>query len=251
MCNMFASGVTWADAHPKKVDNDCKFCKQEEIVNHKSDECDLSYDGETLCVDVDIPLTWCSATGYYSFSINYCPMYGRKLKKVIMKQERILSFGKYKGQEVKYIILTHIGYIMWCFENINRFKLTDEEQALYDAVAIMIKKYDTQMTFPVELMYKYVSDKEALEKLDTPFVEYCGYTCIKKEYAGTEIYKSVEKYKSVDPDILERSLIGSISLDGLRHLSHSMSKEIERAYSNGESVDDIFGGWGSMNDYKN
>lgn len=35
-----------------------------------------------------------------------------------MKEERKLTFGKYKGQEIKYIILTHIGYIMWCFENI-------------------------------------------------------------------------------------------------------------------------------------
>lgn len=81
ICNMFASGVTWADAHPKGVTNDCKFCKQEEVVTHKSKECDLSYDGETLCVDVDIPLTWGSATGYYGFSVNYCPMCGRKLSK--------------------------------------------------------------------------------------------------------------------------------------------------------------------------
>ena len=47
-----------------------------------------------------------------------------------MQEERKLTFGKYKGQDIKYIILTHIGYIMWCFENINWFKLTDEEQAL-------------------------------------------------------------------------------------------------------------------------
>ena len=33
-----------------------------------------------------------------------------------MNQDRILTFGKYKGQEIKYIILTHIGYIMWLFE---------------------------------------------------------------------------------------------------------------------------------------
>lgn len=59
--------------------------------------------------------------------------------KLVIK-ERTLTFGKYKGQEIKYIILTDIGYIVWCFENIRRFKLTDEEQAIYDAVAIMIKK---------------------------------------------------------------------------------------------------------------
>lgn len=75
----FVIGAEWADVHPKKSDTSCKFCKQEEVVAHRSKECDLSYDGETLCVDIDIPLTWGSATGYYGFSVNYCPMCGRKL----------------------------------------------------------------------------------------------------------------------------------------------------------------------------
>ena len=70
-----------------------------------------------------------------------------------MNQERVLTFGKYKGQDIKYIILTHIGYIMWCFENIDWFKLTDEEQALYDAIAIMIKRERLPMTFPVIDMF--------------------------------------------------------------------------------------------------
>lgn len=161
-----------------------------------------------------------------------------------MKQERILSFGKYKGQEVKYIILAHIGYIMWCFENISWFKLTDEEQAIYDAVAIMIKKYDMQMTFPVELMYKHIKNREAFEKLDTPFVEYYGYTCCKEKDVNNPIYKSVEKYKTDD------ITMPNYSLGGLRYLSHVMNKVIEDAYLNGESDDDIFGGWCSMNDYK-
>lgn len=79
MINMFGSGVTWADAHPEEIEG-CDFCKQERVSTHKSKECDLSYDGETLCVDIDIPLTWGSATGYYGFNINYCPFCGRKLK---------------------------------------------------------------------------------------------------------------------------------------------------------------------------
>lgn len=78
MINMFGSGVTWADAHPKEIEG-CDFCKQERVATHKSKECDLSYDGETLCADIDIPLTWGSATGYYGFDINYCPFCGRKL----------------------------------------------------------------------------------------------------------------------------------------------------------------------------
>ena len=75
----FTAGAEWADSHPKETVSGCKFCDQEEIVTHKSKECDFSYDGETLCADIDIPLTWGSATGYYGFSINYCPMCGRKL----------------------------------------------------------------------------------------------------------------------------------------------------------------------------
>ena len=73
-----------------------------------------------------------------------------------MTKDRQMTFGKYKGEDIKYIILTHIGYIMWCFENIEWFKLTDEEQDLYDAIAIMIKKERLPMTFPVEMMYKHM-----------------------------------------------------------------------------------------------
>lgn len=77
------------------------------------------------------------------------------------KENRKMIFGKYKGQDIKYIILTHIGYIMWCFENIYWFKLTEEEQALYDAIAIMIKKEHLPMAFPVEMMYKHIKDRES------------------------------------------------------------------------------------------
>ena len=75
----FVAGAEWADAHPKEIDG-CDFCKQKRIATHRSKECDLSYDGETLCVDIDMPLTWGSATGYYGFDVNYCPFCGRKLK---------------------------------------------------------------------------------------------------------------------------------------------------------------------------
>ena len=79
MINMFGSAVTWAEEHPKDIEG-CDFCKQLGGINHKSDECYLSYDGETLCVDIDMPLSWGSATGYYGFDINYCQFCGRKLK---------------------------------------------------------------------------------------------------------------------------------------------------------------------------
>lgn len=163
-----------------------------------------------------------------------------------MSQDRILTFGKYKGQEIKYIILTHIGYIMWCFENLKWFRLNEEEQALYDAIAIMIKKDNLEMAFPVELMYNHIKNREAFDKLKTPFITFCGYTCHKSSEKDNPICKSIEKYESHR----KISSFGSISLDYLGGLHHSMEKEIERAQLNGESDDDIFGGWGNMGDYR-
>lgn len=112
------------------------------------------------------------------------------------KKERRLSFGKYKGQEIKYIILTDIGYIVWCLENIRRFKLTDEEQAIYDAVAIRIRKSNWQwlMTFPIGLMYEHIKNKDAFEKLETPFIENFEYIAFKESEKDNPICKSIEKY---------------------------------------------------------
>lgn len=78
---------------------------------------------------------------------------------------------------------------MWCFENIDCFKLTEEEQALYDALAIMIKKEGLQMTFPVETMYKHVKNREALDKLETPFFLNGGHTACRAEDKENPICK--------------------------------------------------------------
>lgn len=112
------------------------------------------------------------------------------------KKERTLSFGKYKGQEIKYIILTDIGYIVWCLENLKRFKLTDEEQAIYDAVAIMIRKsnWEMLMTFPITLMYNRIKNRDAFEKLETPFIEGFAYISFKESEKDNPICKSIEKY---------------------------------------------------------
>lgn len=120
-----------------------------------------------------------------------------------MNQERVLTFGKYKGQDIKYIILTHIGYIMWCFENIDWFKLTDEEQALYDAIAIMIKRERLPMTFPVEMMYKHIKDMEALGRLKTPFTfngEYTSYKVSEKDNPVCKSIENTEYVKHIDPE---------------------------------------------------
>lgn len=75
----FVKGAEWADEHPQKAGG-CDFCNELAGINHKSDECYLSYNDDILTIDVDIPLSWGSATNSYRFNINYCPFCGRKLK---------------------------------------------------------------------------------------------------------------------------------------------------------------------------
>lgn len=83
---------------------------------------------------------------------------------------RVMTFGKYKGKPIMQVIAAHIGYIMWCFENIPWFSLNEDEQKFYDYQAIAIKKYGEAMIFPVELMYKHVKDQKALADLRTPYL---------------------------------------------------------------------------------
>lgn len=106
--------------------------------------------------------------------------------------DRQFTFGKYTGHDIKEIILSHIGYVMWCFENIKGFQLNDDEQMVYDAAAICIKKYNVRMTFPVDLMYKHVKDRESLENLVTPFIDRNGYQQITD--TDSPVYNSVKKY---------------------------------------------------------
>lgn len=161
-----------------------------------------------------------------------------------MNQERVLTFGKYKGQDMKYIILAHIGYIMWCLENLKWFRLNEEEQALYDAVAILIKKDQDRLEipFPTEIMYKHVKDREALRCLMTPFFHEGDFISVHERDIDNPIVQSVMKY------------VGAVktrrTCSTLRDLAHCMNREIERARFNDENDDDIFGGWGSMNNYK-
>lgn len=90
-----------------------------------------------------------------------------------MKEERVFQFGKYKGQPIKKVILKHMGYVIWCLDNVDGFKLTDEEQAVYDALAIANVKYSVKMVFPDERMLAHVKNKDAFDRGETPFVV-CG-----------------------------------------------------------------------------
>ena len=150
-----------------------------------------------------------------------------------MDAGRKMTFGKYKGQDVKYIILTHIGYIMWCLEHIEWFSLTDEEQAIYDALAIMIKKEHIEMTFPTDILYKHIKN----QNLRTPFISNGNYISYFKRDADNPIIKSVIKYKTSEN-------INHLNTNELCYcLMHEVNRQVEYAEANGETDEEIFGGW--------
>lgn len=109
-------------------------------------------------------------------------------------EDRNLTFGKYKGSPIKKIILTHIGYIMWCLDNLNWFKLNDDEQDLYDAIAIAVVKYNIDTVFPTEKLIPHIKNKENFEKKETPFrIESSG--SIWPDDMESPIVKGVLKYR--------------------------------------------------------
>lgn len=91
-------------------------------------------------------------------------------KEELAVEIRRMTFGKYKDYPVIQVIAEHIGYIMWCFENIPHFRLNHVEQTFYDWIAIAIVKQKAPMTFPIEPMLKHVRDREALKKRETPYI---------------------------------------------------------------------------------
>lgn len=149
-----------------------------------------------------------------------------------MNNLRRLTFGKYKGEYILYIIATHIGYIMWCLDNIKNFKLNDIEQKYYDWTAIGIMKYNLPMTFPVDLMCKYVKDKNNLNLLNTPLI-WDGYT-FTANIDDKEIFNLLAD---------ARVLVKQPSLGDLDGLHHSLWKDADNALANGEDEEDVFGGW--------
>jgi len=101
---------------------------------------------------------------------------------------RTINFGKYKGATINWLIITHIGYVMWCLNNVKHFVLNDKEQELFDYMAIAILKYKPSMLFPIKDLQQHIKNTEALENLDTPFILHNGNTQISKEHP---LYKEI------------------------------------------------------------
>lgn len=110
-------------------------------------------------------------------------------------EARKIHFGKYKGEYIVTLIAEHIGYIMWCLNNIKSFHLTYEEQIIYDAFAISIIKGKLNMTFPINDLKVHIKDKDSLDKLESPiFHEKDGKGYFVRSKAKEDVRDVVLKY---------------------------------------------------------
>lgn len=125
--------------------------------------------------------------------------------------DKILNFGKYKGQPVKKIILTHIGYIMWCLSNLTWFKLDEDEQKLYDAMALSVLDSDCETTYPKNNLKPFISDPsaKALFRITDSGVIYPN-----REDINNPIVKDIMKYKTKTSPYID--------LGGLMHTAMKM-----------------------------
>lgn len=144
---------------------------------------------------------------------------------------RKLTFGKYKGEYILYIISTHIGYIMWCLENLSWFKLTDIEQKYYDWCAIGIVKYSLPMTFPIDLMCRHIKDTDSYKTLSTPLV-----------WNGSDFRIRLNDQEMLNM-LTEAGVIecGVPDID-LSGINRSFEKDAQIALEKAESEEDVFGG---------
>lgn len=109
-------------------------------------------------------------------------------------EDRKLTFGKYKGQPVKKIILTHIGYIMWCLSNLTWFKLDTEEQDLYDAVALSILDSDCETIYPKENLKPYIANPSTEPIFG---ITHDGVIYVKAGAKNSPIVKGIMKYRTL------------------------------------------------------
>lgn len=157
-------------------------------------------------------------------------------------EARKITFGKYKGERIKKLIIEHIGYIMWCLDNLKWFSLNEEEQALYDAQAISIYKSGLKMVFPTEDMLKHVKNKMALEHLTTPIITLPnGQSLVHSTDKSMTMFNGVQDMFGGSPRQLERSSLSTH--EGMKALAHCMQKQLDYDEQMGMPEEELFIGW--------
>lgn len=143
------------------------------------------------------------------------------------EKARKITFGKYKGRYIIELIATHIGYIMWCLNNIKFFHLTEEEQILYDIFAISIIRDNLRMTFPIEDLKDHIKDKKSLEELNSPIVNKGTNAYINLSRCSNIVRDIYSKYKDIikEGDEIEKGKYLAISFaDTVKFLNHEVEK---------------------------
>lgn len=155
-----------------------------------------------------------------------------------MNTDRTIKFGKYKGTPIKQLILEHIGYIYWCLSNLKWFKLNNDEQALYDALAIANIKHKIDFVFPVDYLSYHISDKESLKRGITPFlISNDGIISYFIQEKDNPIIRSILKYK--DNNIRQERLTTSNMADMTKYLFETIYDEPLDDYFIGENPHSI------------
>jgi hypothetical protein len=128
---------------------------------------------------------------------------------------RNFTFGKYKNQPIKKIILTHIGYILWCFDNLQWFSLTEDEQELYDMITWAIQDSDCDTVYPKEDLKKHVKGAQMV----SPFmISSNGEVYVREGSENDPIVASVLQYRETPVRLPSMTAIrGAGSLSGLAH----------------------------------
>lgn len=147
-----------------------------------------------------------------------------------MNKYRKLPFGKYKGEYVYKIILTHIGYIMWLLKN-TTYKLTNEEQEVFDALAIATLKSNCKCTFPKEELKTVISNNS----IDTPFIIKNGNI-----YSNDDNHNII---KRIEPFMINNSTARSSLSDLCRQMDMDINRVTEehQYYDTGEldAIEDL------------
>ena len=155
-----------------------------------------------------------------------------------MNQDRTINFGKHKGTPIKKLILEHIGYIYWCLSNLKWFKLNNDEQALYDALAIANIKYKIDFVFPVDYLSDHISDKESLKRGITPFsISKDGIISFFIQDKDSPIILDILKYK--DDSMRSARLTTSNMADMTKYLFEPIYDEPLDDYFMGENPHSI------------
>ena len=139
--------------------------------------------------------------------------------KEISITNRDFNFGKYKGKPIKQIILTHIGYILWCFDNLQWFSLTEDEQELYDMMTWAIQDSDCDTVYPKAGLKKHVKGAQIV----SPFiVSTNGEVYVREGCEKDPIVASVLQYRETPVRLY--SMTAMSGAGSLSELAHSASR---------------------------